>query len=140
MAICTGHCQFLPSRSHGTTLVRPLCHARCDGQAGHASESGAFLSYAATTNGAAMEPAPTGTLLLSRFQAMVVPSGWRTRVQPIRWIIRDGDTRAQRDGDTRAQQDAVLQAGLTAAALVPQVVGLARRGGLVAAAQLVFAH
>ena len=128
MAICTRHCQFLPSRSHGTTLVKPLCHARCDGQAGHASESGAFLSYAATTNGAAMEPAPTGTLLLSRFQAMVVPSGWRTRVQPIRWITRDGDT--------RAQQDAVLQAGLTAAALVPQVVDLARRGGLVAAARM----
>jgi hypothetical protein len=39
-----------------------------------------------------------------------------------------------------AQQDAVLQAGLTAAALVPQVVDLAGRGGLVAAAQLVFAH
>jgi hypothetical protein len=75
-----------------------------------------------------MEPAPTGTLLLSRFQAMVVPSGWRTRVQPIRWITRDGDT--------RAQQDAVLQAGLTAAALVPQVVDLARRGGLVAAARM----
>jgi hypothetical protein len=27
------------------------------------------------------------TLVLSQFQAMVVPSGYRTRVQPIRWII-----------------------------------------------------
>jgi amino acid transporter len=27
------------------------------------------------------------TLLWSRFHAVVVPSGWRTRVQPIRWII-----------------------------------------------------
>jgi hypothetical protein len=26
-------------------------------------------------------------LVLSQFQAMVVPSGYRTRVQPIRWII-----------------------------------------------------
>src|ERR1035437_8693600 len=33
-----------------------------------------------------------------------------------------------------AQQDAVLQAGDAAAALVPQVVDLTRRGGLVAAA------
>src|ERR1035437_4815464 len=33
-----------------------------------------------------------------------------------------------------AQQDAVLQAGLSSAALVPQVVDLTRRGGLVAAA------
>ena len=35
-----------------------------------------------------------------------------------------------------AQQDAVLQAGLTSAALVPQVVDLTRRGGLVAAARM----
>src|ERR1035441_339552 len=27
------------------------------------------------------------TLVLSRFHAMVVPSGWRTRVQPIWWIM-----------------------------------------------------
>jgi hypothetical protein len=36
----------------------------------------------------------------------------------------------------KTQQDAVLQAGLTAAALVPQVVHLAGRGGLVAAARM----
>ena len=64
------------------------------------------------------------TLVLSLFHAVVVPSGFRTRVQPHRWI---DDLVVE-----RAEQHAVLDGCLPAVGLVLDVVHLARRGGLVA--------
>ena len=63
------------------------------------------------------------TLVLSLFQAVVVPSGFTTRVQP---LAVDHDLVV-----VAAQEDAVREAGLAAVGLVPGVVHLAgaRRAG-----------
>ena len=64
------------------------------------------------------------TLVLSGFHAVVVPSGFRTSVQPHRWITTWWWK--------KQSEHAVFGAGLAAVGLVLDVVDLAGRGGLAA--------
>jgi hypothetical protein len=71
-----------------TSLLSPI-PARC----WPLSAGRRALASPGTQEGAGCYPARAGglwlrsTLVRFRFQAVVVPSGLRTRVQPIRWII-----------------------------------------------------
>jgi hypothetical protein len=86
-------------------------------------------------------------------RALAGPRGWPVAVQDLRLVLvprRGRPVRIQDQGPAppvdddlvviEAQEDAVLGAGFTAVGLMPDVVDLARTGGLVAATQILIMY